>query len=468
MIQWTTQALKGSAQRHTAASRVARPSSAKELPEVIHAAQSAKQTVGFRGGGWSYGDAATNSGAVVGCMDAISGIVDWDPAAGLMTVNAGTTIGEILRHAMADGWTLPAAPGILGVTAAGAVANDVHGKDTPGNGNIGDATISLTLVGSDGVARDVSWESDPPLMGATVAGLGLTGAITRVTFQLQWMPSTDWLTKSIPTHSLAETLAVVISAHDAGFTHVVAWVDPFGDFGRAGRGCVEAGRWDPNGTRDLTRPDLLAGLRESTHLFGVIPPRLAWPVVGLAHRRSTVNAFSALRHYRLRRRGPVTAERPFGEWNFIHNQAPEGHRIYGRQGMLEIQPLIPDSAGPDAIRDLLAICRGMRAESLLCGLKRHRPGLGLLSFGQQGWSLGIDVAGKEHSDRELQLIAETVFDFTISCGGHVYLAKDQLLDARRFNLMYPRAEEMRGFLAARGATGVFSSDMARRLELVPA
>jgi FAD/FMN-containing dehydrogenase len=50
--------------------------------------------------------------------------------AGRLTAQSGVTFDEILRVAIPRGWFLPLTPGTRFVTIGGAVANDVHGKNS--------------------------------------------------------------------------------------------------------------------------------------------------------------------------------------------------------------------------------------------------------------------------------------------------------------------------------------------------
>ena len=100
--------------------------------------------------------------------------------------------------------------------------------------------------------------------------------------------------------------------------------------------------------------------------------------------------------------------------------------------------------------------------SCLNVLKRFGPGNPApLSFPMPGWTLTVDLPIEEGLDRLCNALDELV----ISAGGRVYLAKDSRLSASAFRQMYPRLGD---FLAVRRAVdpaGVFTSDLARRLNL---
>ena len=56
----------------------------------------------------------------------------------------------------------------------------------------------------------------------------------------------------------------------------------------------------------------------------------------------------------------------------------------------------------------------------------------------------------------------------LDAGGRVYLGKDSYLDAATFRAMYPRDRRWLAIKAKYDPQGVFTSDLARRVGLVPA
>ena len=64
-----------------------------------------------RGLGASYGDAAMNAGGTVVCSTDVSGLLELDHAAGTARVLAGTSIDDLLRDIVPQGWFVPVTPG---------------------------------------------------------------------------------------------------------------------------------------------------------------------------------------------------------------------------------------------------------------------------------------------------------------------------------------------------------------------
>ena len=96
-------------------------------------------------------------------------------------------------------------------------------------------------------------------------------------------------------------------------------------------------------------------------------------------------------------------------------------------------------------------------------LKRFGPGnQGMLSFPTGGWTLAIDVAATYHQLADLLRQFDRV---VLDAGGRHYLAKDCHMGAEAVRRGYPRLDEWRAVRDRADPSGVFASDMSRRLGL---
>ena len=85
-----------------------------------------------------------------------------------------------------------------------------------------------------------------------------------------------------------------------------------------------------------------------------------------------------------------------------------------------------------------------------------------LSFPMAGWNVAMDFPNKPGVNEFLNELDARVMEF----GGRVYTAKDSRVSADNFHTMYPRIDEWIAVRRKVDPTGVFVSDMARRLELL--
>ena len=98
-------------------------------------------------------------------------ILAFDEESGILTAEAGITIGEIARVFLPRGFFAPVSAGTSHVTLGGAVAADIHGKNHHVSGCFGEHVLGLRMRTGAGEVLDVSPSSHPELFLATLGKL---------------------------------------------------------------------------------------------------------------------------------------------------------------------------------------------------------------------------------------------------------------------------------------------------------
>jgi decaprenylphospho-beta-D-ribofuranose 2-oxidase len=84
-----------------------------------------------------------------------------------------------------------------------------------------------------------------------------------------------------------------------------------------------------------------------------------------------------------------------------------------------------------------------------------------MSFPMPGWTLCVDFPVRPG----LHELCARLDDLVLDAGGRLYLAKESRTTADTLHRMYPRIDEWRKVRATVDPTGMFRSDMSRRLAL---
>ena len=392
-----------------------------------------------RGLGRSYGDVCLNDGGVLLDCAGLDRFLDYDPDSGRLRVEAGVSLEAVLARVLRDGWFLPVTPGTRHVTVAGAVANDVHGKNHHRAGTFGRHVRAVGLLRSDRGALTCSAEDNPDLFRATVGGLGLTGLITWVELQLKAVPGPAVEVEAVPFASLDEFLSLSRES-DGRWEYTVAWIDALGRGPRSGRGVFFRGN-HVEGEAPAPR----AGTRLA------VPPGTPGWLLGPA----VVRLFNAVYFRRQSRRGRQRVDyRPFfypldgiRHWN----------RLYGRRGFFQFQCVVPEDAAVTVLGDILQRAARAGQGSFLSVLKVFGdvPSPGLLSFPRPGVTLALDFPNRGERTRALLRDFE---ERVREAGGALYPAKDALMSPRSFRAFFPRWAEL-----AEQADPAFSSSFWRRV-----
>ena len=182
------------------------------LPGIMH------------GLGRSYGDVALNSGGCLWMGNQLNHFISFDKDLGVLYCEAGSSLQDIHRTLVPQGWMLPVTPGTQVITVGGAIANDVHGKNHHVLGSFGDHVLEFTLLKTTGEIFQCSRTNHSELFFATIGGIGLTGIILTAKIQLRAVQG-SWLeAETVPYYDLNEFFELADSS-EKKWEHTVSWID---------------------------------------------------------------------------------------------------------------------------------------------------------------------------------------------------------------------------------------------------
>jgi decaprenylphospho-beta-D-ribofuranose 2-oxidase len=405
-----------------------------------------------RGLGRSYGDAAQNAGGTVLDATAHDELIDVDPAAGTVRVDAGVSLDRLLRRLVPLGFFVPVTPGTRFVTVGGAVAADVHGKNHHHDGSLANLVLEATLATPTGTVT-VGPDRDPDLFWATAGGMGLTGVLLDATLAVPRIESSLLRVDTDRATDLDAVMALMDEG-DAGYHYSVAWIDCLARGRHLGRSVLTRG--DFSAASDLPAKQREHPLAYDAAVRIEAPPVFPSGLVNVWTMRGFNEA--VYRTAPVRRRDELQPIARFfhpldfvGGWN----------RLYGRRGFLQWQCVLPFGA-EDTLRSAIEGLSGAGVGSVLAVLKRFGPGNPApLSFPAAGWTLALDMPVVPALGPLLDGLDETV----VAAGGRVYLAKDSRVSRRLIPAMYPRLAEWRCVRDRVDPDGVLVSDLDRRLDL---
>lgn len=399
--------------------RVRRIASPADFPGLLRSAGGSALATGMHR---SYGDVSLNPGGLLLDLRGLDRFIDADWIAGVVKVQAGLTIDDLLRVCVPKGWFIPVTPGTKFVTLGGAIANDVHGKNHHQMGTLGRSVRSIVLARSGGEVVEVSAEQRPELFAATIGGLGLTGVIISLQLSLVRIASAFIDVETIPVANVEDFFR--INTESQPWPYTVAWVDCFAAGEEVGRGLYMRGRPAPDGGLSVHgRPRLAVPFTAPSLLLN----SLTMQGFNAVYRRYSSRAKPTRMHYD----GYFYPLDSIGSWN----------RLYGPRGFYQFQCAVPMARGPEVLRQMLSAAATARQGSFLIVLKTFGdlPSPGVLSFPLPGVTLALDFPNKGDSTRRL---LEQLNAMAVEAGGRIYPAKDATMTAEQFQTSYPRWREV--------------------------
>lgn len=430
--------------------RVHRPST----PEALRALVGTQPLIA-RGNGRGYGDCAVNAAATVD-MRRFNRMLAFDGAAGVLTVEAGVLLADVIDAFLPRGWFPYVTPGTRFVTLGGMVAADVHGKNHHGEGSFGRYVEWLDLMDGQGEVRRCSRTEEPELFAWTIGGMGLTGVILRVAFRLRRVQS-GWIRQTtLPARDLDTVMSMFEDHADA--TYSVAWIDCLhggsgGSGSGLGRSALMLGEHAAPGDLDAARrADPFAIPRGRTLRVPFDAPQFALNPL-------SVRGFNAL-YYRRAVTGQGESLVGWASYFYPLDALADWNRIYGRRGFAQFQCVIPTVSARAGLTALLREIGASGQGSFLAVLKRMGAEEGPVSFPREGYTLALDFPVKP---RTLALM-ERLDAITLDHGGRFYLAKDARMSAATLARSDPRHADFREFRERRDLAA-FRSAQAERLQL---
>lgn len=384
-----------------------------------------------RGLGRSYGDASLSArpGDKVVATRLADRVLAFDADTGVVRAEAGLSLAELHRLVMPRGFFAPVTPGTKFVTLGGMVASDVHGKNHHREGCFGAHVRALRVRLADDSIVECSPEENADLFDATLGGMGLVGHILEVEFVLHRIPS-RWIFMESERVGDLDAFLDALSRAAPAWPMTMGWIDCLTRGRSMGRGILMAGRWATPDEAPAEAPG------------EPVPHALPFELPDAALNRWTASLFNTAyywRHVRRRVRSIVAPDPFFYPLDAILHW----NRAYGPRGFTQYQCVLPRRAGPEAVREFMALLTKLGSASPLCVIKDCGPeGRGTLSFPMEGTSIAVDMAVSP----DIQRVVDRLNEFVIAAGGRIYLTKDRFTRPEHFRAMEPRLPR---FLAAR-------------------
>ena len=191
-----------------------------EVQAAVAAAAASGETLRVLGSGFSYSDVAHTTSVQL-TINEMNRVLEIDPGAGRVRVQAGITLAALNEALGAAGLAMASLGEIQGQTLAGALATDTHGSGTR-YGGLARSVSALQLVSGSGELVEIG-EDDAELLDAARVSLGARGVLTEVTLEVEPAFQLRQLRRMEPLDRVLSRLADIAEGHD----HPEVFVFPF-------------------------------------------------------------------------------------------------------------------------------------------------------------------------------------------------------------------------------------------------
>lgn len=414
---------------------------AKSEQTVRKLLEASKEYISY-GNGRSYGDSALAEHMIHVLPQ--NYMLDFDETTGVLHLQAGVLLSEILDVFAPRGWFLMITPGTKYITIGGAIASDIHGKNHHRKGCFSECVLSFRLMLADGSIVECSRELNRELFRATCGGMGLTGIILDARVRLKKIESCFIEQTVIKTKNLQETFEAFEKYNDVPYS--VAWIDCLAKGKGLGKCLLMVG--------DFSRDGQLENKKKRNLNIPFFFPSLVL-------NKWTVKLFNILYYNKVRKK--VSTQRVhYNQFFYPLDSITNWNRIYGRNGFIQYQFILPKEKSYHGLEEILKRIADSGKGSFLAVLKLYgKANDNYLSFPFEGYSLSLDFKIEKGLFELLDALDEIVLKYS----GRIYLAKDARVSKEVFEAGYPLIEEFRELRKRYKMNQKFNSAQSLRLDI---
>lgn len=366
-----------------------------------------------RGNGRCYGDAALAEN--IFSTKRLNKFISFDRLNGIIECESGVLLSEVLEVIIPQGYFLYVTPGTKYITIGGAIASDVHGKNHHAEGCFSEYVLEFSLLNENGEVLNCSRNENADKFWATIGGMGLSGIILSAKFNLKNIETSYIRQERIKAENLDEIFRLFDDSES--WTYNVAWID-----------CLQKGE-------NLGRSILMRGEHAFKHELPVnlqnnplqlqkkISPKIPFFFPGFVLNNLTVKLFNFL-YFKKQSKKMVKNIVHFEEFFYPLDVVTDWNRIYGKNGFIQYQLVLPKATGKEGMKQILETIAASGNGSFLAVLKLFGKANedAYNSFPIEGYTLAMDFK----MNAKLKNLVEKLDKIVESYGGRIYLTKDSM------------------------------------------
>ncbi len=379
-----------------------------------------------RGAGLSYCLASADEKCASIDSKIFDRVLSFDKIKGLITVEAGMNMGELLQIVMAASFTFPVLPGYPKITVGGCIAFNIHGKSQYNIGLFSKYINRLKLFHPAHGEIECSQINNADIFHLTIGGFGLTGFITEVELILLPLGGKNILRSKVMVKNLSAAIAEMSQKKDA-FMSAYSWNNLNLTKNKFGKGIVYFEKYcSEESTQTKVKPynNLTSDGRRKL-LFSFL-------------NKFTINLECYAYNY-LEALGKSQTISKVENALFPINGKEIYFKLFGKQGLREYQLIIPFEHWGNFEDELKQLINKLGIAICLGSLKLFDGNQKFLSFNKTGICMAIDVPATNAS----LLFFDKLDELVLRNEGIANISKDSRLSKEVIQKMYPEYDSFK-------------------------
>ena len=342
------------------------PKNYNELKKIIN-----KKSFIVHGNQRSYGDVCLNKDLMVS-MANFNQIKYFDEKKGIIEVESGMLLRNLLPIIIKKGWFIPVTPGTKHVSFGGMIANNVHGKNTHKN-RIGYYVKEIKLLGLNKKILKCSKKRNKKAFSLTIGGFGLTGIILTVSLQLKKI-SSPYLDQKITEFNTYKEFYTV-SKNVGNYEYSVFWIDNFSKYKFQGLSYLAK-------HSNIKKNNLSFFNDNQIGLISLLISKL------ISKSYFFLRIFNII--YRNYKKYFYHELCNFNEIFYPQDYFIDWNKLYGKIGFFQIQFIIPENKFEKLLDEISAFLKKAKTFSTFVVVKRFNEKGKYLNYSGNGYSISFD------------------------------------------------------------------------------
>ena len=401
-----------------------------------------------RGAGLSYCAASAGNEITSIDMKRFNRIPMFDETNGIIKVESGISIGNLISFIVQKGWYFKVVPGYPSITIGGCVAFNVHGKSQFNIGTFGDHIKELTIYHPAYGELKCSNSQNKDVFDLTIGGFGLTGAILDVTLVLSRLQGNSILRNKAKCKNISDAVGKMILLKNE-YENVYSWNNLNISGKNFGKGIIYLEKFHesiPTPFHDYNYNRLKPDSRKK---FGInFINKLTAELIGIFYYRKEIISSSSSILSIAESTFPI-----YGKEIYYY--------LFGKRGFREYQLIVPLNKADEFFSRLQNAINKFRIPVTLGSLKLFQGESRYLNFCGNGVCLAIDVPAYAKSGS----FFSEIDDLTIRFNGIANLSKDSRLQAKTISGMYGQYSKFKSEILKYDPKKHFTSSLRQRIEV---
>ena len=444
----------------SAQSSVIQPKNIQEIENCLKYAKKNKLKIAIMGSGNSWTDVFLATDQLIVDLSHFDQINSFDKENGIVNVQSGVKIGNLLAKLMPENFTLIGLSGSVTDTIGGMLSSNVHGKDTWKEGNFGQNIISFTMLLADNSIISVDLEKNNELFNAVIGGLGFMGIVLDISLKLKRIKSYMLELQTHQCHNLDELFEYFYSLEKNNLDFSYGLIDPFQTGNSLGRAICESASYQE--IENCSKKDFEEFLTPKSKI-AMLEPETFWKLFRFFWGYKTSKVLNSFQYNRAK--GSKRKFIPFPKFQYPISAFPKFNLMYAPSGFMEFHTVFPKNEVKTAFIELLEKSTHYKRQPWVCGVKRHKKDPSYLSFSEDGLAITINFPLNNFPKYEREKYCDELISIITKHTGKIYISKHAYLPKKIFEEMYPDYTKILDLKNKYDPEIIFSSIATERLLL---